>query len=190
MTTPPKLSLLHTLSGTQESKWSFRWMSHAEKPNSMAYNKLLATIAALKLFQRTMRFPRCCPDDKLLRTFDWLSLTYAVVFNSGVSPKHLAIIRGGYRSPLLPPTLSIACLISLSSALLIFTSIALAFSSRYLTLLVPGIGMKSSPCARTQANDSCPGVHPFFAAISESILTSLRLSLKCSSLNLGWLNRV
>lgn len=70
--------------------------------------------------------------------------SYAAAEISGESPKHRAIIAAGYLAPLLPPTLSTAALNSCSSSLLSFTSTALAFSSRYLTRFVPGIGMKSS----------------------------------------------
>jgi hypothetical protein len=86
--------------------------------------------------------------------------------SSALSPKSRAIIEGGYLqkkfwsvqsqtpekklqathlSPLLPPTPSIAFRIPCSSSLLSWTSTAFAFSSRYLTLFVPGMGMKSSP---------------------------------------------
>lgn len=63
---------------------------------------------------------------------------------AGESPKHFAIMAGGYLAPLLPPTLSTAFRNACSSSGVSFTSIALAFSSRYLTRLVPGIGRKSS----------------------------------------------
>ena len=53
------------------------------------------------------------------------------------------------------------------------------------TLPVFSTTLQSHPCARTQANASWPGVHPFFCAISASTPTNFKLSSKCSSLNLG-----
>ena len=41
---------------------------------------------------------------------------------------------------------------------------AAAFSSKYFTLFVPGMGNKSSPCANTQAKASCAGVQFFSRA--------------------------
>ena len=83
-----------------------------------------------------------------------------------IIPKHFAIIAAGYRSPLVPPTESIAFRIFASSSLLSLMLVASAFSSKYLTRFVlrklrevslyvphirpeghthPGIGRKSSP---------------------------------------------
>lgn len=49
----------------------------------------------------------------------------------------------------------------------------------------PGNGIKSIPCAKIHAKVACPGVIPFFTAISFTLSTSSRFLGKFSSLNLG-----
>jgi len=55
-------------------------------------------------------------------------------------------------------------------------------------LTEPGRG--TTPCARTQAIESCAGVTPFFSAIDVSLRTSCMLCSKCSSENLSKLRRM
>lgn len=76
----------------------------------------------------------------------------AFVEISGLSPNSRDIIDAGYRSPLEPPTLSMAWRMPRSSSLLRCTFAAPALSSRYLMRFVPGIGMKSSLETSQQLN--------------------------------------
>lgn len=77
---------------------------------------------------------------------------------------------GGYRSPLVWKE-STASRMSVSSSFVKTISRDAQFSSRRAMLLVPGMGMISSPCAATQAKASCAGVTPFLSAIVVSLLT-------------------
>lgn len=68
-----------------------------------------------------------------------------------------------YRSPL---TLAHMARISASSASVSSICAAAMFSSRRAGLVVPGMGIKQSPCFRIQASTSCAGVHGGRAAAS------------------------
>ena len=58
-----------------------------------------------------------------------------------------------------------------------------------MTLVVPGIGMKSSPCAMIQASATCPGDASYFLPMVSSSLMRLRIRGKFSALYLGVVER-
>ena len=65
------------------------------------------------------------------------------------------------------------------------TSTAAAFSSRYFSRLVPGIGTTSSPWWRSHASASCAGVQPTSSAISRTLARSSRLCSRAPSWKRG-----
>jgi hypothetical protein len=76
---------------------------------------------------------------------NWIfrSGTHQLLSTSGLSPNSNDRNVPGYLAPFVPPTLSIAVLIVLTSSLVNSVWMAAAFSFKYLICLVPGIGMRS-----------------------------------------------
>lgn len=121
---------------------------------------------------------------KCLQTRGYIIMSFIAHSNSGVSLNNVLINAAGY----LPPCTSASSTTLLTSAFsssVSFTFKAPQFSSRYLILLVPGMGMISSPCANSHASVSCPGVTFFFFAISASFSTNCIFLGKFSSENRG-----
>lgn len=102
---------------------------------------------------------------------------YHTAYNDDVSAKR-TFRTAGISLPPATLALSTFLLTSLSFSSDISTFAAPEFSSKYLILFVPGIGIISSPCFNTQANASWLLVTPFFFPISTRVSTISRLLAK------------